>query len=91
MAGTLAAGLDGIRNRIEPGEFLDDNAYEVKELEMLPQSLDAAIGELKKDKVLQEILGEEFIRCFVAINSHEVDRFRRYVTDWERNEYLELF
>ncbi len=91
MAGTLAAGLDGIRNSIEPGEFLDDNAYEVKELEMLPQSLDAAVEELRKDKVLQEILGEEFMKCFVAIKNHEIDRFRKYVTDWERNEYFELF
>jgi len=91
MAGTLAAGLDGIRNKIEPGEFIDDNAYEAKELEMLPPSLDVAIEELKKDKVLQEILGDEFIKCFLAIKTHEIDRFRQYVTDWERNEYLELF
>ncbi len=91
MAGILAAGLDGIKNRIDPGEFVDDNAYRLKGLEMLPPSLDIAIEELRKDKVLQEMLGDEFTKCFLAIKDHEVDRFRKYVTDWERNEYLELF
>lgn len=59
MAATVAAGIDGLVNRLElPAE---------NELEKLPSSLEEALAALEADKVLTEALGEEFIRWFLTL------------------------
>ena len=40
---------------------------------------------------MQEMLGPEFMQLFVTVKEAELDRFRSHVTDWERDEYLELY
>ena len=37
------------------------------------------------------MLGPDFLKCFLAVKRHELRRFRSHITDWERNEYLEVF
>jgi glutamine synthetase len=37
------------------------------------------------------MLGADFVRLFTAVKRHELARFRSAITDWERNEYLEIF
>jgi glutamine synthetase len=90
-AGTLAAGLLGIQNKLKlqaqsrgPSE---DDASHVK----LPRSLEQSLANLGADAVFGKMLGAEFLKCFLAVKRHELSRFRSHITDWERNEYLEVF
>jgi len=97
LAAYLAAGLDGVRNRMDPGEPNLGNLYELsleevgeRGIGILPQSLSEAIGALKRDEVVQQALGviaEEFIE----IKSREWETYDRQVTPWEIEQYLTFF
>jgi glutamine synthetase len=89
FAAAFAAGLDGIENKIEPGEHAVGDIYGVEPgtYEPIPFYLRDALEELKADKVLCEAMGPELIQAFVALKEDELDRFRKHVTDWEFKEY----
>ncbi len=92
MAGIYAAGLDGLRNKIEPEHFIQgEDAYARLDLPSLPRSLGEALAALKADEALVEILGKEFVSSYSALKGNEVARFADHVSDWEVREYLELF
>ena len=46
-----------------------------------------ALNALEADTALTEVLGEYFVTSFLAYKRNEVERFERYVTDWEFGEY----
>jgi glutamine synthetase len=88
----LAAGLLGV----EGAATLRDQSRDItsednQALEKFPQTLDAALDALDRDKGFQGALGEEFVRVFTAVKRFELGRFHGHVTDWEVNEYLELY
>ena len=85
----FAAGLDGIENKIDPGEHAVGDVYHVEPgtYEPVPFSLQEALEELKADKVICDAMGPELIKAFVALKEDELERFRRHVTDWEFKEY----
>jgi len=89
MAATLAAGLDGIKNKIDPGDRADDDVYhdESGRYETVPFYLRDAIEELKMDSAMAEAFSPELIAAFVALKEKEESRFKTAVTDWEFNEY----
>jgi len=89
MAAVLAAGLDGIENKIDPGEPAPEDVYgaEPGTLETVTFWLQDALKDLKADKVLCDALGPELVQAFLALKKHEIERFRTSVTDWEFNEY----
>ncbi len=95
---TLAAGLDGIKNKIDPGPKNQDNLYEVAEAELarrkigfLPQSLAEALDEFEKDKVIQEPLGEEYARYYVQVKREEWRQYHNSVSQWEIDNYLPIY
>ncbi|WP_018086195.1 glutamine synthetase family protein [Desulfurispora thermophila] len=91
IAACLAAALDGVEKELNPAPpVVGQNPYELSELPPLPDSLPVALAALEKDAVLQEYLGEEFCRNFLALRRREWARFQEHITDWELNEYLEL-
>jgi glutamine synthetase len=88
----LAAGLLGI----EGGASLRDQSRDTtsednQTLVKFPQTLDAALDAFARDEALQGTLGEEFVRVFTAVKRFELARFHGHITDWEVNEYLELY
>lgn len=87
IAGLLAGALLGIRNRLEPPEALVGYGYDASRSEMLPQSLDQALGALEQDKEVADLLGAPFVDAFLAYKRDELQRFRSAVTDWEFREY----
>ncbi len=98
----LAAGLDGIENKLEPGEPNMDNLYEVPEdelkrrgIDVLPANLLDATRNLQQDEVLREALGravdEDYIDYFVRVKQREWKDYHDRVTDWEVQKYLALF
>jgi len=91
-AAAFAAGLDGIENRIDPGEFAEGHVYaaEPGTYDTIPFYLNESLEALKADKVLCDYMGPELIQAFVALKEDELNRFRRHVTDWEIREYSSL-
>jgi glutamine synthetase len=91
-AALLSAGLAGIEQGLTPpppssGAPAEDDPS----LEPLPSSLSEALGELLGEPATKEFFGEEFLKVYTAVRGHELSRFADWVTDWEREEYLELF
>ncbi len=94
----LKAGLDGIKNNLtlpEPVEeniyTLDDESLVQKNIDTLPTSLWEALDELKKDKLLQETLGEHLFERYIDVKTKEWDEFKKQVTNWEIETYLDTF
>jgi glutamine synthetase len=91
LAAILAAGLDGIRNRIEPpAPLVNQDAY-TAEAKRLPRTLPTALQALAEDALFRTWLGEEFVHHFIALRQAEYERFHAHVTDWELKEYMDLF
>ena len=98
----LAAGLDGIENRLDPGDPNPGNLYEASEeelarrgVELLPANLLDATRELGRDDVMREALGrgrdEDYVDYFIRVKRDEWTRYHEQVTPWEINEYLTRF
>ena len=99
-AAAVAAGLDGIRNRIEPPAAIDGIAYGLDGPAAIPTRLETALDELEKDTTLCGLLGEELVATFLAVKRHEVgkatERAHEYTAaDWadrvDQFEVDELF
>ncbi len=86
----LAAGLDGIRRRLELPPPLAGFVYERPEEELgalLPTTLPEALEALDADETLRAAMGPELVQTFKTVKEYELERFRRWVTDWEFREY----
>ena len=87
MAAVGAAVYLGVRDKLEPPAALEGYGYNPESAPMLPQSLPGALDALEADTELIEVLGEYFVTSFLQYKRDEVERFSRYVTDWEFREY----
>ena len=87
LAVCLAAGLDGIKNKITPTKS-SNLAAQDQQAEHLPETLKEAIDYFESSSWVKEGLGEEFCRQYVAAKKNEWLRYTRQVTDWEIAEYL---
>ena len=87
LAVCLAAGLDGIKNKITPTKS-SNLAAQDQQAEHLPDTLKEAIDYFESSSWVKEVLGEEFCRQYVAAKKNEWLRYTRQVTDWEIAEYL---
>ncbi len=94
FAAYLAAGRDGIRRRLDPGDPNLGNLYELtreeidrRKLRSLPQSLDEALDELEGDEVIQAGLGA-IAKEFLALKRAEWEEFHKQVSPWEVERYL---
>ncbi|WP_413368063.1 type I glutamate--ammonia ligase [Lysinibacillus sp. 3P01SB] len=98
MAVILAAGLDGVKNELEPPAPVDRNIYVMNSaerkqhgIENLPASLDAALAALADDEVIKAALGEHIYENFKEAKEVEYDMFRTAVHPWEREQYLKMY
>jgi len=97
LAAYVAAGMDGIENKIDPGDPNLENMYD-KSLgeildqgtEILPQSLLEALGELCQDELIQDALGV-IAPEFIDLKTQESETYDAQVTRWEIDEYLTFF
>jgi len=95
LASLLAAGFEGIENKIEPPEPVISNIYHMSPeerdkvgIEHLPTNLKEAIEELKKDELLKEVLGKHIFYKYIELKEKEWKEYSINVTDWEINKYL---
>jgi glutamine synthetase len=94
----LKAGLDGIKNNLQPPEpveediySLDDESLATKNIDVLPGSLGDALYQLKKDELMREVLGEHLFERYIDVKTKEWDEFKKQVTSWEIDTYLDIF
>ncbi|MBI4563449.1 MAG: type III glutamate--ammonia ligase [Planctomycetes bacterium] len=94
----IAAGLDGIENKMDPGKCNDDNLYEVPEDELqqrgigfLPTTLDEALGHLERDEVLCGALGAQYAAYYIKVKREEWRQYHRSVSPWELDTYLGIY
>ncbi|MHC1631670.1 MAG: type I glutamate--ammonia ligase [Methanotrichaceae archaeon] len=93
----LAAGLDGIRREINPGNPLDINIYELSKKEraelgikLLPSTLREALDKLEKDKVIRDALGEHIYTNFNRLGLFEWKMYNNEVHPWEVDRYINI-
>jgi glutamine synthetase len=94
----LAAGLEGIREGLEPGQPNEDNLYEMTEaqrrdrgIEFLPQTLQEAVAAFAADPLVEKTLGTELRDEFVKYKSQEWESYHLAVSQWEVDRYSQLF
>jgi glutamine synthetase len=97
-AAILAAGLDGIDRKLDPGAPNNTNLYEWNQAQLdeagiglLPQTLGEALDALAADPVVQAGLGDDLAAEFLRLKRLEWVEYCRHVSDWERQRYLEFF
>ena len=98
LGALLAAGLDGIANRIDPGAANHCNLYEVAEEELkrrgirfLPTTLTEALDAFEQDAVIQGALGSEYAAHYVRVKREEWRRYNQTVSQWELDQYLPTY
>ena len=93
-AAVLAAGIQGIKEKLALCPPLKGNAYDIQdslatELQ-LPTSLKEATSHLKNSKVAPELFGADFIEHFVKTREWEVSESEKAITDWQLKRYFEI-
>ena len=95
LAVCLKAGLDGIRNQIEPPAEVNQNIFEMSEEEKsqasitaLPGTLIEAIDALEKDELVKDVLGRHVSEKYIEVKKHEWQEYRAQVSEWEIEKYL---
>ena len=93
QAALLAAGLDGLKNRRDPGKRLDIDMYAeghtVKDAKKLPLNLLDALRALDRSSVLKSGLGEDVVASYIKLRQAEWNEYAGQLTDWERRTTLD--
>ena len=97
-AALLAAGLDGIENKMDPGQVNASNLYEVpdedlrrRKIKVLPTTLSEAVDCFEQDEVLQDALGKPYAAYYAGVKRDEWREFHQSVGQWERDRYLKTY
>ena len=95
LALCLAAGLDGIKHKMEPPKSVNGNVFELTEeemgaqhIEIIPFNLCRAVEAMEADPFIKEVLGNHVFSKYVEAKKAEWDQYRKQVTQWEIDEYL---
>ncbi|SFB20857.1 glutamine synthetase [Acetitomaculum ruminis DSM 5522] len=95
LALCLAAGMEGIEEKIEPMESIDINTYDMSEkelkalnLEELPSNLSKALDEMEKDELLRQVLGDHVFNIYLETKRKEWREYSSQVTKWEIDQFL---
>ncbi|NKB60505.1 MAG: type III glutamate--ammonia ligase [Alphaproteobacteria bacterium] len=92
QAAYLAAGLDGIANKLDPGKRTDVDMYaegHKVRAKRLPLYLIDAIRTFDRSKMFKQALGDEFVSAYVKIKTDEWNDYSRHLSDWERTNTLD--
>jgi glutamine synthetase len=94
----LAAGLDGIAQKMDPGEPVNKNVFKMSErekrrlrIDALPSTLREALDSMEKDNVIMEVLGDHLAKSYVEGKRHHWREYLAAVHPWELEQYLAVF
>lgn len=95
LAVCLAAGMDGIRNKIMPPAGIDKNIFAMtaeernnEGIQTLPESLSKAVEEMEKDDLIRQVLGERMFEAYTHAKKEEWAQYSQQVSEWETQQYL---
>lgn len=96
-AALLLAGLDGIKNKIDPGDPVEENIFELTpekkreyKIGSLPVSLKDALDSLKSDqKFLEDVFTKDFLDKYFELKYKEYTAFAQTPTAWEVSMYAD--
>jgi len=93
----LKAGLEGIKNEIEPPESVEEDVYEFDDqklakfyIKTLPSSLGEAIEEMSSSRIVKDAVGEFAFEKYLEAKKREWNEYRLQVTEWEIKKYMRL-
>ncbi|MEL6466205.1 MAG: type III glutamate--ammonia ligase [Pseudomonadota bacterium] len=90
----IAAGLDGIRNKADPGKRYDIDMYaeghKVRGAAKLPLNMLDALREFDKDKRLKAAMGEDFSASYIKMKTQEWNDFTAHFSQWEKDNTLDI-
>jgi glutamine synthetase len=90
----IAAGLDGLRSKSDPGRRYDIDMYTqghtVKNAPRLPLNLLDALREFDKDKTLKSMMGNEFSSAYLKLKQEEWNSFVSHFSRWEHDNTLDI-
>jgi glutamine synthetase type III len=93
QAAVLASGLDGIRNKRDPGKRLDINMYteghKARGAKKLPLNLLDALRALEKSAVIKAAFGEGTLSSYLKLKYDDWNGYSRHLTEWERQTTLD--
>jgi len=93
QAGVLLAGLDGIKNKRDPGKRLDINMYteghKAKNVRRLPGNLLDALRLFEKNAIIRDGLGEAFVQSYAKLKHAEWKSYAAHISPWEREHTLD--
>ena len=87
LAADIAAGLDGIENKMEPSEITTGDGYADSEAGAIPTSLSEAIELAQKSEWLKNVLGDQLWELVIQQSERELDFFNNQVTPMETERY----
>lgn len=94
----LAAGLEGIRENLDPGPSNEDNLYELTPAELfergiceLPRTLAEAVDAFAADPFVEQVLGRGLRDEFITYKSEEWREYHQSISQWETDRYARLF
>jgi len=92
----LMAGLDGIKKKLDPGDPVDEDIYEMSSerrhalgVKELPTTLRDALEAMKSDEVVHKTLGSHIFDAFIDYKTNDWNQYCLYVTPWEIMKYLD--
>ena len=91
-AAIIAAGLDGIENKVDPGDRSNNNSYSDPlppgKVKRLPANLLDALGSLEKNRVFKAAFGESFIASYLKLKYQQWNEYSSSITKWELDNTL---
>jgi len=94
----LAAGLEGIRENLDPGIAQEENLYALSPAELaargiceLPRTLEEAVAAFAADPFVEKTLGKELRDEFITYKTEEWRQYHQRVSQWEVDTYSRLF
>ena len=90
----IAAGIDGINNRTNPGKRLDIDMYadsqEMRSVKKLPLNLLDALRVFERNKILKLSLGEEFSKAYISLKEDEWNSYASHFSTWEKENTIDV-
>ena len=94
QAAIIAAGIDGVINKINPGKRLDIDMYKdghkVENATQLPLNLLDALRVFDSNTILKESLGNDFSKAYISLKTAEWNSYTSHFSVWERDNTIDI-
>jgi len=86
IAASLACGLLGMQDELEPTKPIEGSAYRLAQT--LPRHISEAIDQLRRSRPLRQLLGDELVEALIMVKEVEHEAYQRVISSWEREHLL---